>query len=29
MRLKAEYSASNDAACMALMQMEPLAKNRM
>ena len=29
MREKAEYSASKDAACMALMQMLPLAKNKM
>ncbi len=29
MRLKAEYKASNEADCMALMQMEPLARNRM
>ena len=29
MREKAEYSASNDAAFIALMQIEPLARNRM
>jgi hypothetical protein len=29
MREKAEYRASNVAAFMALMQMEPLAKNKM
>jgi hypothetical protein len=29
MRENAEYSASKDAACMALMQMLPLARNRM
>jgi hypothetical protein len=28
MREKAEYSASNEAACIALMQIEPLAKNK-
>ena len=29
MREKAEYSASNEAAFIALMQIEPLARNRM